>query len=62
VRICWAQWLFIAVIGVLGAGQMLTACGNKGPLKLPDETSSTPAAEQEKPTKAAQKKSEKPSE
>jgi len=41
---------------------MLTACGNKGPLKLPDETSSTPAAEQEKPTKAAQKKSEKPSE
>ncbi|MCB1755964.1 MAG: lipoprotein [Gammaproteobacteria bacterium] len=40
-RICWAQWVFIAVIAVLGLAQMLSACGNKGPLYLPEETAQT---------------------
>jgi len=32
---CWARYLFIAVVAVLGAGQMIAACGQKGDLYLP---------------------------
>ena len=34
---CWAQYLLWAVIAILGAGSLLSACGQKGPLYLPDK-------------------------
>ena len=36
-RLCASQWLFIAVVVLLGLGSMLSGCGKKGPLYLPDE-------------------------
>jgi predicted small lipoprotein YifL len=33
---CWARYLLYAVIAVLGTGQLMTACGQKGPLYLPE--------------------------
>lgn len=36
-RICWAQYLFWAVIAVLGIVSMLSGCGAKGDLYLPPE-------------------------
>lgn len=36
-RVCWAQWVFMALVVFMGMTQMLTACGNKGPLYLPTE-------------------------
>ncbi len=47
-KICWVQTLFIAVVIILGTGQLLSACGQKGPLYLPDDTP--------KPAKKAEKK------
>ncbi|UCE88890.1 MAG: lipoprotein [Pseudomonadota bacterium] len=38
-RPCWANWLLLAVVLVLGTSTMLGACGKKGPLYLPDKTS-----------------------
>lgn len=35
---CYARYLFLAVVALLGLGQMLTACGQKGPLYHPDQT------------------------
>lgn len=46
---CWARYLLWLVILILGSGSMLTACGQKGPLYLPD-----PAQQQEVPEKKAQ--------
>ncbi|MBK5965092.1 hypothetical protein CCR95_13595 [Thiocystis minor] len=41
---CWARSLFIAVVVTLGILSMLGACGQKGPLYLPEETpANTPA-------------------
>ena len=34
--ICWARYLFIAVVTVLGVSQMIVACGQKGDLYLPE--------------------------
>ena len=34
---CWARYLFLAVVAALGAGQALTACGQKGDLYLVKE-------------------------
>jgi predicted small lipoprotein YifL len=34
---CWPRYLLWLVIAVLGAGNMLAACGRSGPLYLPDE-------------------------
>lgn len=45
---CWARSLFIAVVVALGILSMLGACGQKGPLYLPDETptkATTPGAD-----------------
>ncbi len=39
-RMCWAQWLLLAAVLVLGTGSLLSACGQKGPLYLPDQTHS----------------------
>ncbi len=36
---CWARYLFLLVVAVLAVGHMLAACGQKGPLYLPEETS-----------------------
>lgn len=36
--LCWARYLFIAVVVALGTLSLLGACGQKGPLYLPDET------------------------
>jgi predicted small lipoprotein YifL len=33
---CWPRYLLWLVIVLLGTGQMLTACGQKGPLYLPE--------------------------
>jgi predicted small lipoprotein YifL len=33
---CWARYLFIAAVTMLGVGQMMTACGQKGDLYLPE--------------------------
>lgn len=33
---CWARWLFIAMVAVLGVLSMLSACGQKGALYLPE--------------------------
>ncbi len=38
---CWPRYLLWLFIALLGTGQMLTACGQKGPLYMPD----APAAE-----------------
>ena len=32
---CWARNLFLAVVVMLGIGQMIAACGQKGDLYLP---------------------------
>jgi predicted small lipoprotein YifL len=46
---CWARYLFYAVVAVLGAGQMMAACGQKGPLYLPEpeQSDARPAARAE---------------
>ena len=38
---CRAELLLYLVIAILGIGSMLSACGQKGPLYLPDEKSSS---------------------
>ncbi|NOX93145.1 MAG: lipoprotein [Gammaproteobacteria bacterium] len=34
-KFCWAQYLLWLMIAVLGAGSMLSACGQKGALVKP---------------------------
>ena len=34
---CWARYLLWLVIAVLGIGNMLSACGHKGDLYLPEQ-------------------------
>jgi predicted small lipoprotein YifL len=45
---CWARYLLYAVFAVLGVGQMMAACGQKGPLYLPE--SEPEPAQQQAPT------------
>ncbi|MBK5941903.1 LPS translocon maturation chaperone LptM [Halochromatium roseum] len=33
---CWARYLLYLIIAILALGQMVTACGQTGPLYLPD--------------------------
>jgi len=40
---CWARYLFFLVVAVLAIGHMVSACGQKGPLYLPDAPSQEPA-------------------
>ena len=42
--LCWGRQLFIAIVILLGIGQMFAACGQKGPLYLPDDQAAQPAA------------------
>lgn len=39
IMFCWSRYLFLLVVVVLGSASMLSACGQKGPLVMPDETS-----------------------
>jgi len=34
---CWARYLLYLTIAVLGTASLLSACGQKGPLYIPDE-------------------------
>ena len=38
---CWSRYIFILVVVILGSSSMLSACGQKGPLVMPDETQKT---------------------
>jgi len=51
---CWARYLFIAVVSVLGIGQMIAACGQKGDLYLPEPKSSQKAVTEAKAQPAPQ--------
>ena len=42
--LCWGRQLFIVIVIILGIGQMMAACGQKGPLYLPDDQAARPAA------------------
>jgi len=35
--LCWSRYLFILIVIILGSASMLSACGQKGPLVVPDE-------------------------
>jgi len=35
---CYARYLLLIVVAVLALGQFLAACGQKGPLYLPEES------------------------
>lgn len=37
---CWSRYLLWLTILILGTSSMLTACGQKGPLYLPDPATS----------------------
>ncbi|WP_295391821.1 lipoprotein [uncultured Thiodictyon sp.] len=51
---CWARYLFVVVVIALGTLSMLAACGQKGPLVLPEN------AKQQAPRKATGKSSDVP--
>jgi len=36
--LCWSRYIFILVVVILGSASMLSACGQKGPLVMPDES------------------------
>ena len=38
--LCWSRYLFILIVIILGTSSMLSACGQKGPLVMPDEAAS----------------------
>lgn len=47
---CWPRYILWTLITVVGMGNLLTACGQKGPLYLPDKS-----AGQQAPTEAQEK-------
>lgn len=46
---CWPRYLLWLVIALLGTGQMLAACGQKGPLYMPDAPAVESAGSDEVP-------------
>ncbi len=40
---CWARYMLWLVIAILGIGNMLSACGRKGELYLPEEPVQEPS-------------------
>ncbi len=50
---CWARYTLWLMIAVLGFGNMLSACGRKGDLYLPEEPAvqQTQQSQEEKPAK-----------
>jgi predicted small lipoprotein YifL len=50
---CWARYLFYAVVTALAVGQMMVACGQTGPLYLPEKQSAaSPAATKSQPPRS----------
>jgi len=43
-RLCAPQWLFIVVVILLGLSSMLSGCGKKGPLYIPEKPPAENAA------------------
>jgi predicted small lipoprotein YifL len=52
--LCWARQLFIALVAILGISQMMAACGQKGPLFLPEEKADKQEAPRKPPAKSPQ--------
>ena len=52
--LCWARQLFILVVALLGISQMMAACGQKGPLFLPEEPAGQQQAPRESPAPSPQ--------
>ncbi len=52
--LCWARQLFILMVALLGISQMMAACGQKGPLFLPDEPAGKQQAPRESPAQSPQ--------
>lgn len=44
-RTCWAQYLLLTIVATLAAGTLLTGCGSKGPLYLPQPAEQAEQAE-----------------
>ncbi len=42
---CWARYMLWLVIAILGIGNMLSACGHKAELYLPEHTQERTQAE-----------------
>jgi predicted small lipoprotein YifL len=41
---CWGRYAFLALVAALGLGEMIAACGQKGPLYLPKPEKTQPKA------------------
>lgn len=52
--LCWARQLFILMVALLGISQMMAACGQKGPLFLPDEQAGKQEVPKESPAQSPQ--------
>ncbi len=52
--LCWPRQLFILVVALLGISQMMAACGQKGPLFLPEELAGQQQAPRESPAPSPQ--------
>jgi predicted small lipoprotein YifL len=50
---CWARHAFLALVAVLGVGEMITACGQKGSLYLPKPEPAKAQPKGAKPTQTA---------
>lgn len=44
---CYARHLLLALVAVLALGHLIAACGQKGPLYLPDGTQQEPEETQD---------------
>ena len=42
---CYARYLLLVIVITLAMGQMLAACGQKGPLYMPQESGESEEAE-----------------
>jgi predicted small lipoprotein YifL len=49
---CWARYLLYLVITLLALSQMVVACGQKGPLYLPEKATEEPPAGSPSPADA----------
>ena len=52
-RLCWPQLITFLLVAVLGTASMLSACGQKGDLYLPDDSAhgQHPADQEQDPQK-----------
>ena len=50
---CWARYLLYAIVSVFAIGQMGVACGQKGPLYLPESSEGAEAVTQDAPATPA---------